>query len=702
MATSPTAAGRRRRPLWPLAALAVPAALMVWSGWIIAGASERRGLNGSRAETLRKLEGLEGALLDLARGSVVLWRSQAASDSVTRWKDLYRNYRAHVQGIDGNNPAVQEIMDALLRMYAAVGRTERIRQQLLITQVPEEEARVLETEFRAKIDLALAELKGAAARLQRGAEQEVQRSAVIPYAAFAGLAAILAIPLLLALWKREPAASGQPVKNGAERARAAERHARMLLDLSPDPMLLVDERAAVHLANAAAVKLLGFSSHELKGFSVATLLPGAGESKQGPALLEDLRNKAPMRTRARNRAGALIDVDVIWTSASAGEEKAAALVIREVRPTPAEESLRRERDLLDDIIDSAGLMVVVLDGEGRVLSMNGACELKSGLKETGACGKLFSDLFPLQPLAPGGQPEDWRKAIVCGVSELSVESVRRRIVWQVVPLLSPEPAKGRAVAVGVDVDGFVQPSRPAAADALGRLPARVAQTFGDALTTISGYSELLLQSMKPEDPLRKDVEQISQASERALQLTARLLAFSERRSLNPRLLDINETILAFVRRMRPRLAPLVTISPHLDANLKPALLDPRRLEDALLALIWNAVEAMPGGGAVVIRTALLGDGWMSLTVADNGAGIEEGTRSRLFDPLFTTKDPRRALGLGLSTVEGFVSESGGNVRLDRAPEGGAQAVLFLPLAPEPSRAAEPQPDASKDLAPSGH
>ncbi len=632
--------GHGLRALWPLLALALPAALVVSSVWVLANLRGRSGVEADRVAAAAKLEALDAVLLDLVQGSAGPGLPGA------RWSELYRNYRAQVRSLDGRSAAVQEIMDSLLRVYAAVASSERIRGQLLLPGVGEEESRGLEAEFRSKLELARAELKLALFRLQQGAAAALPRRVAVPFAGFAALAGLLAIPLLLVFWRGYASAQAAAANSG--RLRAAE--VQMLLDLFPDPVLLVDERAVVLRANSPACDVFGYDPHEWRGLSVAALLAGGGAGAQGPALLEDLRKRTPMRTRARTREGASIGVEVVWTSASSGSAGAMALVLRAVTPQP---------DWWEAVAASDALAALELGLDGCVLRVNRAFTGLTGIAESAARGRLFTEVLQI-PTPPGGQAE---------ISSTG----GRRIAWGIFH------SGGRAAVLGLDVTDALA-GRPEA-DPLERLPVRLAQTFGDALTAIAGYSELLFESLPSGDPLRKDAGQIRQAADRALRLLAGLLAFGERGRVLPRAIDLNQAVLDLVSRVRPRLAPEIAIVPYLDAKLGTVLADPKRIEDALLALISNAAEAMPQGGTVTIRSTRHANDSFSLTVADTGPGIGGEIRPRVFEPLFTAKDPRRALGLGLATVEGFVSAAGGQVQIESASGRGTQVTLILPLAP---------------------
>jgi CheY-like chemotaxis protein len=237
-------------------------------------------------------------------------------------------------------------------------------------------------------------------------------------------------------------------------------------------------------------------------------------------------------------------------------------------------------------------------------------------------------------------------------------------------------------------------------EAIGRLAGGIAHDFNNLLTGILSYSDLIMQELRPADPLRADVEQIRDAGQRAAGLTRQLLAFSRRQLLHPRVLSLN----AVVTKLEPMLGRLagagVTLEIDLDPALGNVLVDPARLEQVLVDLVVNARDAMPEGGRLTIRTASSGpeptstpseggaspEGYVSLWVSDTGIGMDAATQARIFEPFFTTKPAASGAGLGLATVYGIVEQSGGRITVESAPGRGATFGIHFPryAGPEPA------------------
>jgi signal transduction histidine kinase len=213
-------------------------------------------------------------------------------------------------------------------------------------------------------------------------------------------------------------------------------------------------------------------------------------------------------------------------------------------------------------------------------------------------------------------------------------------------------------------------------EAIGRLAGGVAHDFNNLLLAINGYSEFLAKSLTDEDQLRF-AREIRSAGERATALTHQLLAFSRRQVLQPRVLDLNGTIVEFETMLRRLIGEGIRVVLELAPGLRPVEADPGQITQVLLNLAVNARDAMSGSGTLTIATYDEG-GEVVLQVSDTGAGMDEETRSRVFDPFFTTKEVGRGTGLGLSTVYGIVTQSGGTVSVRSAPGRGAIFTVRLP------------------------
>jgi signal transduction histidine kinase/CheY-like chemotaxis protein len=218
-------------------------------------------------------------------------------------------------------------------------------------------------------------------------------------------------------------------------------------------------------------------------------------------------------------------------------------------------------------------------------------------------------------------------------------------------------------------------------EAVGRLAGGVAHDFNNLLTAIDGYSDLALNQLAAEHPVRGDIEEVRRAAKRAAELTRQLLAFSRRQVLAPRVVDLN-VVVGDAGRMLSRLAG-EQVQLRLAFDSRPALVraDPGQLEQVVTNLVLNARDAMPSGGTISIATANDAE-QVLLTISDTGAGMTEETRAHAFEPFFTTKEVGKGTGLGLAVVHGIVAQSGGEISVSSRPGLGSSFEIRLPVASE--------------------
>lgn len=236
-------------------------------------------------------------------------------------------------------------------------------------------------------------------------------------------------------------------------------------------------------------------------------------------------------------------------------------------------------------------------------------------------------------------------------------------------------------------------------ESIGRLAGGVAHDFNNLLTVINGYAALALREAGQSNPLRSRLEEIQRAGERAAGLTRQLLAFSRKQVMQPCVQDLDQAIAA----MMPMLSGILgdEIRVDLVRGPEPAAVnvDPNQLRQVILNLAVNAREAMPGGGCFTIATRLVdrtgvpGEPYSGIDsgrfavmrISDTGTGMDRATLELIFEPFFTTKDASHGAGLGLPTVHGIVTQSGGYIEVESEAGCGTAFDIYFP-AVMPARA----------------
>ena len=248
-------------------------------------------------------------------------------------------------------------------------------------------------------------------------------------------------------------------------------------------------------------------------------------------------------------------------------------------------------------------------------------------------------------------------------------------------------------------------------EAIGRLAGGIAHDFNNLLTVISGCTQLSLEQLPNQHPVRENLLEIEHAAQGAAELTRQLLAFGRKQILSPRVIDLNLVVAGTETLLRRLIGEDINLVFTLHPQLGRVKADAGQIEQIIVNLAVNARDAMPAGGRLTLETqnVELDDAYarahrgvqpglyVMLAVSDTGTGMDESPLGHLFEPFFTTKGPGQGTGLGLATVYGIVKQSGGNIWVYSEVGRGTTFKIYLPRveAPtDPSTPSTPSPSTS--------
>jgi len=364
----------------------------------------------------------------------------------------------------------------------------------------------------------------------------------------------------------------------------------------------------------------------------------------------------------------------------------------------AEDKLRESEDRYRDLVEHSQDLICTHDLDGRILSVNPWASKVLGYAPDELLGMNFRVVLAPQVRDSFGKYMDEIKTHGTAQGLLLVQTRNgEQRIWEYKNSLRTDGVtnpvvRGMAQDITERRNLEQRLHQSQRIEAVGRLAGGIAHDFNNLLTVINGYSELLLDQMKEESPLRKEVEEIKRAGDRAATLTRQLLAFSRQQVLQPKVLDLNEVVSHMDMMLRRLIGEDVEFRTVLGTDLRSVKADPGQIEQVVMNLVVNARDAMPGGGKLTIETSnvfldeeyshvhppVQPGPYVMLAISDTGVGMDEETASKIFEPFFTTKERGKGTGLGLSTVYGIVKQSGGFIWVYSEPGKGSTFKVYFP------------------------
>ena len=470
-----------------------------------------------------------------------------------------------------------------------------------------------------------------------------------------------------------------------------------------------------HSENPPDLILLDVMMPEMDGYEVCRRLKAEAETRDIPVIfVTALRDTEDERLGLDLGAADYIfkpinPVVVLMRIRTQLNLKAAADYLRDKNLLLEQEVERRTEEVKESyflnqqIINSVQEGIVVHGRDLRYLVWNPFMEILSGLPASYVVGKHPAEIFPF--MKDSGAIEQLEKAIagkiVTGEEFPFDVAATGRKGWTLSSAVPLSNASGEIIGVIRtlrDITGQKmveeQLRHSQKMEAFGQLAGGIAHDFNNILSVIMGYGNILAADAGLEEGQREQVDQIITASERAVQLTRGLLAFSRKGVMTPALVNLND----IVRHVHKFLVRVIGEDIRLEEELAeagklPVHVDSGQIEQVLINLATNARDAMPNGGILTIATGLQEieaplqhhDGFCEpgryawISVSDSGTGMDEETCRRIFEPFFTTKEVGKGTGLGMAIVFGIIRQHKGFITVESRPAQGTTFRILIPL-----------------------
>ena len=359
-----------------------------------------------------------------------------------------------------------------------------------------------------------------------------------------------------------------------------------------------------------------------------------------------------------------------------------------------------ERERLMAAIEQTGDIVMITDPEGAIQYLNPAFETVTGYSRAEAIGQnprmlksgkqdeaFYQDFW--ETLSSG---RTWTGRLVNKRKDGKLYTEEAKVS----PVLDALGRIVNYVAVKRDITEHLQLEQQfrqaMKMEAVGRLAGGVAHDFNNALTPLSVIIDILLAEMKPDDPIYDDIKEMEHAAARCAALARQLLAFSRNQTMEVTVVNLNDVVASMVGMLSHMIGEDIELVHTLDPQLGKVKADVGQMEQIIANLVVNARDAMPNGGKLTIQTRNVAASEVEtdedtmrasgphvmLAVTDTGTGMDEETRTRIFEPFFSTKEKGKGTGLGLSTVYGIVKQSGGSICVDTEVGEGTTLTIYLP------------------------
>lgn len=506
-------------------------------------------------------------------------------------------------------------------------------------------------------------------------------------------------------------AENRSARRQAEKAlRESEANYRLLFESNPLPMWVYEIESLTFLAvNNAAIIHYGYSREEFLSMTIEDIRPKEDIAALRERIAQQVDENKYEATiwRHLKKDGSIIDVEITsHTLKFAGKDARIVLANDVTDRISAEEALKRAEKKYRSIFENAVEGIFQSTPEGQFVAVNPAMVKMLGYdsqedliaNRTNIATQHYVDYVRRDELKEMLSKNDIAVGFECEVYRKDKSKI-----WTRENIRAVRDENGSLLYYEGSLEDITehkmlesQLRQSQKLEAIGRLAGGIAHDFNNLLTAITGYSALSLRTLRKEDPLYHNIEEVKKAGDRAAALTRQLLAFSRKQILQPKVINLNTIVEDIDKLLHRLIGEDIELRSALDSDLGATKADPGQIEQVIMNLALNARDAMPEGGKLTIETAniYLGEEYAShhigikpgnyvmLAVSDTGCGMDEEVKSHIFEPFFTTKDIGKGTGLGLSTVYGIVKQSEGSIWLYSELGQGTTFKIYLPRVEE--------------------
>jgi len=353
------------------------------------------------------------------------------------------------------------------------------------------------------------------------------------------------------------------------------------------------------------------------------------------------------------------------------------------------------KQYLEQLISSAGDAIVSVDGEGNIRGWNPAAERIFGQAAGQVVGQPFAGLVPPDPMRTARATlsrESPVRAFDVATKRADGRPLNLAVTLSYLPGRDGAPDGMLAIVRDMTSQREIeaQMHQSERLTALGQMAGGIAHDFNNLLQAILGYAQLMARSPGNADVVRRGLDVIEKAANGGAETVRRIQKFARLRPDEPFVtMDLNQVVRDSLAITRPRWEEKkvkggVPLQLELELGPVPVVMGrPAELNEVLTNLVLNAIDAMPKGGTLRIRTRLGDHRHAVITVADTGMGMSDDVRKKVFDPFFTTKG-EEGTGLGLSVSHSIVERHGGDLKVDSRPGEGTTFTIILPIGMNPT------------------